>query len=57
MPWMNGQTKPMVKAAVTGRRKSHQKCLVDFIWELCLMALLFMLFHSRVRKERGPGAV
>ena len=53
---MNGQTKPMINAMVTGKRKSHQKCRVDLIWELGLKAtLLLFIFFTPCEKENGIG--
>jgi hypothetical protein len=42
MPWMNGHTKPITKAAVTGPRKRSPQCLMDLILEFD--AVIFFAF-------------
>ena len=54
MPWMNGQMKPIVNAAVTGPRKRRPQRLMDLTRELA--AVIFFAFALLINAPKKKGA-
>jgi hypothetical protein len=56
MPWINGQTKPMVKAISTGPKNRNPQRLVAFVTELLLVIFLFFMVSTpdfRLKRRGG----
>ena len=54
MPWMNGQMKPIVNAAVTGPRKRMPQCLMDLTLEF--VAVIFFVFALLINAPKKKEA-